>query len=252
VSLPAVAVWHDIECGAYSADIPLWQSLAAVVREQSGLPCQLLELGSGTGRVSLAMASDDCQVTALDIDPELIAVLRRRAKEREKPVDARVGDACSFDLESTFDVVLAPMLFAQLLDHTQRLGMLASIARHLRRDGCAALALLELDEEWETDIADAPPPDTLEKDGWVYSSHAVALRQIIGEDRIELDRVRRTTTPQGEQAETLSRISLDLVSPAELEAEANTVGLVARPRRRVQATEEHVANTIVILARADG
>jgi SAM-dependent methyltransferase len=252
VKLPVAAVWHDIECGAYSADIPLWRSLAAAVAEQSGRPCELLELGCGTGRVSLAMARDDCRVTALDIDPELIAVLRDRAMERQAPIDARVGDASAFELEATFDVVLAPMLFAQLLSHTQRLGMLTSIARHLRPGGCAALALIELDEEWEADVADAPPPDTLEKDGWIYASHAVALRQIIDADRIEIDRIRRITNPEGRHDEALSRISLELVSPAELEEEANTAGLVAKPRRRVQATEEHVANTIVILGHPDG
>jgi hypothetical protein len=81
----------------------------------------------------------------------------------------------------------------------------------------------------------------------VYSSHAVAVRQFIGASRIELDRVRRVVSPQGERVEALSRIALELVSPAQLETEAQTVGLAAEPRRRVKATEEHVANTIVIL-----
>jgi SAM-dependent methyltransferase len=197
--------------------------------------------------VSLALARGNCRVTALDTDPELATELRKRAKEGGLPIDVRVADARSFDLGYSFDLVLGPMLFAQLLSGIGRHGMLFSIERHLRPSGRAAFALLELDEEWEADVAEAPPPDRMEKDGWTYSSHAVAVRQIIGEKRIELDRIRRIISPGGELSETLSRISLELVSPAQLEAEAQAVGLVAEPRRRVRATDEHVANTIVVL-----
>ena len=246
------AIWHDIECGAYSADLPFWRQLAAEARKRSGKACELLDLGCGTGRVSLALAGPDCRVTALDIEPELIDVLRTRARERRAPVDVRVGDACSFELESPVDLVLAPMLLAQLLSETERLRMFSSIARNLNPGGRAAFALLELDEEWEADVAEAPPPDTLERDGWVYSSHAVAVRLIIDEGRLELDRVRRTIPPDGEHTETLSRISLELISPQQLEDEARRAGFVAEPRRRVPATKEHVANTVVMLEHPAG
>ena len=241
-------IWHDLECGAYEADIPLWRRLAAAARKHSGAPCDVLEIGCGTGRVSLALARGQWRVSALDADPELAAELRERAEQRGLAIDVHVADARSFVIDSSFDLVLAPMLFAQLLDETERRGMLSSIERHLRPGARAAFALLELDEEWEADVAEAPPPDRMERDGWVYSSHAVAVRQIIDTNRIELDRVRRVTSPAGELvAETLSRIPLELVSPAQLEAEGGAAGLVAEGRRRVNATQEHVANTIVIL-----
>jgi SAM-dependent methyltransferase len=241
-------IWHDLECGAYEADIPLWRRLAAAARKRSGAPCDVLEIGSGTGRVSLALARGQCCVSALDVDPELAAELRGRAEQRGLAIDVHVADARSFVFDSSFDLVLAPMLFAQLLNETERRGMLSSIERHLRPGARAAFALLELDEEWEADVAEAPPPDRMERDGWVYSSHAVAVRQIIDTNRIELDRVRRVISPDGELVvETLSRIPLELVSPAQLEAEGSAAGLVAESRRRVSATKEHVANTIVIL-----
>ena len=37
-------IWHDIECGAYGADIALWRSLA---REHPG---PVLDVGAGTGQ----------------------------------------------------------------------------------------------------------------------------------------------------------------------------------------------------------
>ena len=44
------AIWHDVECGSYAADLPLWEELA----ERTGGP--ILELGCGTGRVALHLA----------------------------------------------------------------------------------------------------------------------------------------------------------------------------------------------------
>ncbi len=47
-------VWHDLECGGYSADLPLWRELAARCAVSAG--ARVLDLGAGTGRVSLDLA----------------------------------------------------------------------------------------------------------------------------------------------------------------------------------------------------
>ena len=40
---PELVVWHDLECGGYDADLPLWRELAA---DADG---PVLDLGAGTG-----------------------------------------------------------------------------------------------------------------------------------------------------------------------------------------------------------
>ncbi len=67
-------IWHDLECGGYVADLPLWRELA---RERGG---PILDVGAGTGRVALDLARNGHEVTALDRDPELLDALRRRAR----------------------------------------------------------------------------------------------------------------------------------------------------------------------------
>lgn len=44
-------------------------------------PCQILDLGTGTGAIALALASErpDCQITALDFVPDAVALARRNA-----------------------------------------------------------------------------------------------------------------------------------------------------------------------------
>ncbi|ELY2510242.1 peptide chain release factor N(5)-glutamine methyltransferase [Cronobacter sakazakii] len=45
-------------------------------------PCRILDLGTGTGAIALALASErpDCHVTALDIIPEAVALAKRNAQ----------------------------------------------------------------------------------------------------------------------------------------------------------------------------
>jgi SAM-dependent methyltransferase len=251
VSLPAAAVWHDIECGAYKADFPLWRELVAAAIERSGRACELLEIGCGTGRVSLALAGDHCRVTAVDVDSELVAVVRKQAGELGLPVDAVVADARSLELRSSFDLILAPQQFVQLFGEDDRVRVLSSIARHLRSVGCAAVALLDLDEEWDSDADPLPPPDRLRKDGWDYSSQPVAVLRMPDETTLKLDRVRRVVSPDGEQTETFSRICLELISVPQLESEAGHAGLVSDGRRQIPATDMHVASTVVLLRHPD-
>jgi len=45
-------------------------------------PCRILDLGTGTGAIALALASErpDCEVTALDVVPEAVALARSNAE----------------------------------------------------------------------------------------------------------------------------------------------------------------------------
>jgi SAM-dependent methyltransferase len=243
------AVWHDVECGSYSADLPLWRELATAASSAAG-ECELLELGCGTGRVSLALARRGCRVTGLEVRPELVEVLRRRAARLGVPISTVVADARSFELSARFDLVLAPMQLVQLLrSRRERSEMLACIARHLKPRGCAALALLDPDDE--LGVGEPPPfPDVQETNGWVYASQPVAVRQAPG-TTIEIERVRRAVSPSGEITEQLHRDLLEPLPCEQVEQEAGRVGFHPEPRRRVPATRDHVASVVVVL-RSDG
>ena len=71
MSFSPLVVWHDVECGRYTADLDLWRELAA------GEPGPVLDVGAGTGRVALALARAGHDVTALDREPELLEALGR-------------------------------------------------------------------------------------------------------------------------------------------------------------------------------
>lgn len=237
-ALTANAIWHDVECGAYAADLPLWEELA----ELCGGP--VLELGCGTGRVALHLARRGHEVLGLDSDPELLAVLTERAKEL--PVETLEADARSFELDAPASLVLAPTHLLQLLaDEQERAEALRCIAAALRPGGLLAASILE--GLPEPDGSPPPLPDVREVDGWVYSSLATEVATAPGEIRVR--RLRQTVSPEGALSEEPNEIRIATFAAEDFEAEAAACGLVPAGRREIAPTDLHVGSVVVLLER---
>jgi SAM-dependent methyltransferase len=231
-------VWHEVECGVYAADLPLWVELAG---QADGT---ILDLGCGSGRTALHLARRGHAVNGLDVDPELIATFREHA--RGLPATAVTADAREFDLGTEFAMVLAPMQLVQLFDDPeQRVACLRCVAAHLAPGGLAAFAIVESMPE-PSDMA-SPLPDTREVDGWVYSSLPIDAEVEAGSIRVR--RLRQTVSPAGELTEELYEIGLRTLDATTLEGEAGSAGLRAAGRRAIPPTDAHVGSTVVLFER---
>jgi SAM-dependent methyltransferase len=241
------AVWHDLECGAYTADLALWLELA---RGAANQPAQILDLGCGTGRVALRLAAAGHELTGLDIDRDLLATLHARAAQQDLHVVGTQGDAREFDLARQFDLVLAPMQLVQLMESdTERLALLGHARDHLLPGGIFAAALLDLEGEPIDGDYGQPLPDMREQEGWVFSSQPLMIRTVHGGRAISLDRLRQAVSPAGEVHEEASRVWLMLLAPERLEQELRIAGLEPAGRRRIPATDDHVGSVVVIARR---
>ena len=232
-------IWHDAENGAYSGDLALWEELAAAADGP------ILDLGCGTGRVALHLARRGHRTVGVDLDPELIAALERRADGL--PLRGMVGDAKGFEIEEEIALALAPMQMAQLLaDSAERVECLDCVARHLAPGGQVALSIVESLPE----AAEGPPPlpDVREVDGWVYSSLPLDAVDIGPE--IVIQRLRQTVSPSGELSEEENEIRIRTLAADELEREGVEAGLKPLPRRRIAPTDLHVGSTVVVLEKA--
>ena len=232
-------IWHEVECGAYAADLALWTELA---REAAG---PVLELGCGTGRVAVHLAAEGHAVIALDRSPALLAELRRRAEAARIEVEAVVAEARAFELERRFAAILAPMQLAHLLGGPAgRAAMFERVAAHLAPGGLFAAALLSGDAD-AVAHGNPPLPYVLERDGWVYSSLPIEVRG--DEGGIELRRLRQVVSPEGSLREQTATIRLDRLTADGFEAEAVAAGLMPRERIEIAPTTDHVGSIACVL-----
>jgi SAM-dependent methyltransferase len=235
MTTPEHAVWHDVECGRYDADLPLWKELASEAEH-------VLDIGAGTGRVALRLAYAGHDVTALDIDAGLLEVLTQRAAQDGLTVPTITADASDFTLERQFDLILVPMQTVQLL--RARAGFFASARRALSPGGRLAIAIATELEPYDG-APPLPPPDIGHEDGWTYISQPVAIR--VSDQMAAIERVRQRVGPDGHRESVDDLIELAVVTPGQLAEEAAPHGLDAEELRHIPETLEHVASQVVIL-----
>jgi SAM-dependent methyltransferase len=246
----SAVTWHDVENGSYVADLPIWRDLAAAADGP------VLELGAGTGRVARDLSAAGHEVVALDSDPDLLAALT----ERDPGVTTVTGDARELDLGVTVGLVIAPMQLMQIVGGRDgRLAVLGRAREHLAPGGLFAAAIADpreaLPGEAAPDseaapggllrnVALPPLPDMLERDGWVFSSQPVSVREQDG--CVVVTRNRQAVSPSGELEDEVVKITLDLVSSTAFEQELREAGFKAPERREVPETDDHIGSRVIV------
>ena len=231
-------LWHDLECGSYREDLPLWHTLARAV----GGP--VLDIGAGTGRVSLDLAAHGEPVVALDAEAPLLAELDRRAAGL--PVETVVADAREFALGRRFPLILVPMQTLQLLGGARgRAAFMSRALDHLGPGGLLAAALADAVDCFDSEHELPPLPDACEIDGVWYASRLLGVDD--EGDRAAIHRRREIIGPDERYETEDVVISLDRVSAAEVAAQARELGFARTGHLVVRETEEYLGSTVVVL-----
>jgi SAM-dependent methyltransferase len=244
-------VWHDLECGSYRADLPLWRELA----ERN--PGPILEIGAGTGRVALALARAGHDVTALERDGALAGALRERVAGAGVAVIE--GDARSLELQRRdFALCIVAMQTIQLLGGAgARSTFLRRARSHLRHGGLLACAILGPIQAFDCAAGEpGPEPEVAHADGLLCVS--TPTRVHVGRRVVVIERERHVSAtargvprsgqgPRGVLARQRSAIELYRVSERGLRREAAAAGLQPEASLTVAATEDHVGSTVVVL-----
>ena len=112
----------------------------------------VLELGCGTGRITMAVAEVGYRIVGLDLSEKMLeragekrAALSREARERVQLVQ---GDMTHFDLGEKFRLIVIPFRpFQHLLEIEQQIGCLNCARKHLAANGRLILDFFQTDAE---------------------------------------------------------------------------------------------------------
>jgi SAM-dependent methyltransferase len=142
---------YDRENSDFEPDGPFFLALA----QQLGGP--VLELGCGTGRVTIPLARAGIPITGLDLTPAMLDHARQKAADL--PIHWHHADVRTFDLGRQFSFIFeSGATFQHLLDQSNQEAMLARVRAHLAPNGRFLLGSLfphlpylaneETEQEW--------------------------------------------------------------------------------------------------------
>ena len=146
----ADAALYDHEYRRRRADVTFYTELA---RKRLGGSGRILELGAGTGRLTIALARAGYEVVALDAAPTMLARLRARVDALPPAAARRVtivrGDLRAIDVPGRFGLAVSAFnVFEHLYTRTELDACLCSVARHLAKDGALAFDVQLPDLPW--------------------------------------------------------------------------------------------------------
>jgi ubiquinone/menaquinone biosynthesis C-methylase UbiE len=127
--------WATIYDSVYSyvrEDIPFYVSEAIASKGP------VLELGCGTGRVTIPIAEAGVPITGLDFSEAMLAVARNKTESIGNPdhVSLVLGDMTNFDFDEKFALIIIPFRgFQALLTVEDEISALDSIKKHLAPGG---------------------------------------------------------------------------------------------------------------------
>jgi len=96
----------------------------------------VLELMSGTGRLSIPLLEAGIPLSCLDSSSEMLAVFRRKLSAKGLSAPVFEMDVCDFSLPGQYDLILIPFnSFAEIVKPDDQRRALASICEHLTAAG---------------------------------------------------------------------------------------------------------------------
>lgn len=115
----------------------------------------ILDLASGTGRITIPLAKAGFSITGLEFSPAMNEIATRKISKLSVATKKRIkliqGDMISFKLDQLFKLIIIPSSFGHCLTTAQQKSCLVCIHEHLTNNGLF--------------ILDLYPGDTINKSG---------------------------------------------------------------------------------------
>jgi SAM-dependent methyltransferase len=135
------AEFYDAVYSIFTKDLEFW--LNATVKlfpDKEASDIEILELGSGTGRVTTYLAKKGFKISGIEISEKMREICLNKFKGLPDNIQDRVtiypGDMRDFDLSQEFDLIICPgNTFPCLISQEDRGKTLKAIYKHLKKGG---------------------------------------------------------------------------------------------------------------------
>ena len=124
--------WAEIYDQVYSdvfEDIHFYKNLAYRTNDK------ILEIGCGTGRITIPIAKDGHKVVGIDISESMLAILKNKIKNSILDISCHKMDMKNINIKGNFSLVIIPFNgFQSMLDISDQYECLSSIRAHMHSD----------------------------------------------------------------------------------------------------------------------
>ncbi len=131
-------------------DIPFWLDLA----EKFGDP--ILELGCGTGRVSLPLLQQGFNITGIDRDSDMLDILKNELDNGDK-LEYVQQDFRTLSVQKKFPLVIMPCNTYSTFNNDDRHSVLKVVVNHLEENGAFIFSMPN--PAWMTDLPSEGEPE---------------------------------------------------------------------------------------------
>lgn len=126
--------FYDLYVGDWLGDLPLY------LEHASRIQSPVLEVGAGSGRLTVPLARAGHEIVAVDLSPSMLSLLSARLENEDTSVKGRVRivetDLCDLDLAAQYDLILVPYYtFNYLLTQQRQRTALCRLRHHLASSG---------------------------------------------------------------------------------------------------------------------
>ena len=123
---------YDYVADLYDIYVPATFDIDFFITETKKTSGEVLELMSGTGRISIPLIEAGVKLTCVDLSAGLNAILEDKLQKMGLKADVYQMDVCELELQKKFDMVIIPFSsFAHITSPDDQRKALAHIRQHL-------------------------------------------------------------------------------------------------------------------------
>ena len=133
--------WSKVYDQVYEASFgemyrDLTEATLNFVKENSPINTRILDIGSGTGRISIPLSKLGYQVTAVDASKEMLNVLQ--SKDTDRKIEICYSKLQDLSLDKNYDIVLCVFsVFCYITDWHELTRALENLSKMVNPDGYA-------------------------------------------------------------------------------------------------------------------